>query len=161
MATCVAWQTPAGARPNRRRAAVLCDQDAAGWLLECVGDHGPREMTVRNFGSDRTRLTGPPSSRPVVASCGSGAFSYVGLSYRGATEATARAAEAAAILNGAWGTGRSVQTPEDFCRCSLCSPQRFLRDSVVSKARVRAGKEPDPKTRKGFDGEGRAPSSKQ
>src|SRR5512141_2633770 len=75
MATCVARHTPAGARPNRRRAAVLCDQDAAGWLLECVGDHGPREMTVRNFGSDRTRLTGPPSSRPVVASCGGGAIS--------------------------------------------------------------------------------------
>src|SRR5512133_1295685 len=73
MATCVAWQTPAGARPNRRRAAVLCDQDAAGWLLERTGDRARREMTVRNFGSDRTRLIGRPSSRPVVASGCNGA----------------------------------------------------------------------------------------
>src|SRR3989304_7912821 len=74
MATCVARQTPAGARPNRLRAAVLCDQDAAGWLLEWTGDRSPREMTVRNFGSDRTRLIGRSTSRPVVASGCSGAL---------------------------------------------------------------------------------------
>lgn len=48
MATRVARQTPAGARPNRRREAVLFDKDVAGWPLEGVGDHVPREMTVRN-----------------------------------------------------------------------------------------------------------------
>ena len=34
-------------------------------------------MTVRNFGSDRTRLTGRPTSHPVVASCGGGVSAFV------------------------------------------------------------------------------------
>ena len=33
------------------------DEDAAGRLLEGVGDRAPREMTVRMATSDRTRLT--------------------------------------------------------------------------------------------------------
>lgn len=49
MVTRVARQTPAGARPNRRREAVLFDKDAAGRLLEGAGDRAPREMTVRGF----------------------------------------------------------------------------------------------------------------
>ena len=59
MATRTARQTPAGARPNRRREAVLFDRDAAGRLLENAGDRIPREMTVRSLlRFDRTRLTG-------------------------------------------------------------------------------------------------------
>ena len=34
------------------------DEDAAGRLLEGVGDHAPRGMTVRAVTLDRTRLTG-------------------------------------------------------------------------------------------------------
>ena len=49
MVTRTARQTPVGARPNKRREAVLFVQDAAGRLLEGVGDHAPREMTVRSF----------------------------------------------------------------------------------------------------------------
>jgi hypothetical protein len=47
--TRVARQTPAGARPNRRREAVLFDEDVAGRPLEGVGDGARREMTVRSF----------------------------------------------------------------------------------------------------------------
>src|ERR1019366_1525297 len=49
VATRTARQTPAGARPNRRREAVLFDRDAAGRPLESAGDRIPREMTVRSF----------------------------------------------------------------------------------------------------------------
>lgn len=49
MATRTARQTPVGARPNKRREAVLFDQDAAGRLLEGMGDHAPRGMTIRSF----------------------------------------------------------------------------------------------------------------
>jgi hypothetical protein len=44
--TPVARQTPVGARPNRQRGTARPDQDAAGRLLESVGDRAPREMTV-------------------------------------------------------------------------------------------------------------------
>ena len=59
MVTQVARQTPAGARPNKRREAVLFDQDAAGRLLEDAGDCVRREMTVR---SDLLRQN--PAYRP-------------------------------------------------------------------------------------------------
>jgi hypothetical protein len=49
VATRVARQTPAGARPNRRREAVLFDEDAAGRPLEGAGDRSSREMTVRSL----------------------------------------------------------------------------------------------------------------
>ncbi len=49
MVTRVARQTPVGARPNKRREAVLLDQDAAGRPLENAGDCVPREMTVRSL----------------------------------------------------------------------------------------------------------------
>lgn len=45
----MARQTPVGARPNKRREAVLFEQDAAGRLLEGVGDYAPREMIIRSF----------------------------------------------------------------------------------------------------------------
>src|ERR1700719_991330 len=45
----MARQTPAGARPNRRREAVLFDEHAAGRPLESAGDRTPREMTVRSL----------------------------------------------------------------------------------------------------------------
>jgi len=48
--TRAARQTPAGARPNRRRAAVLCDRDAAGWLLERAGDRTPRVFCLQGDG---------------------------------------------------------------------------------------------------------------
>ena len=56
--TPVAWQTPAGARPNRQRGTARLDQDAAGRLLEGVGDHAPREMAITRSHSYRTRLIG-------------------------------------------------------------------------------------------------------
>jgi len=40
----VAWQTPVGARPNRQRGTARPGQDAAGRLLESVGDRAPRGM---------------------------------------------------------------------------------------------------------------------
>ncbi len=58
----MAWQTPAGARPNRRREAVLFDRDAAGRLLENAGDRIPREMTVRSSLNGRLRQN--PAYRP-------------------------------------------------------------------------------------------------
>src|SRR4029077_10810001 len=45
----MARQTTAGARPNRRREAVLFDEHAAGRPLESAGDRTPREMTVRSL----------------------------------------------------------------------------------------------------------------
>ncbi len=59
MVTRVARQTPAGARPNRRREAVLFDEDAAGRPLEGAGDRVPREMTVRG-----STLLQNPAYRP-------------------------------------------------------------------------------------------------
>ena len=59
--TGAAWQTPVGARPNKQREAVHLEQDAAGRLLEGVGNHVRRGMTVRTPAyrlSDRTRLIG-------------------------------------------------------------------------------------------------------
>ena len=48
MVTRTARQAPVGAKPNRRREAVLFDQDAAGRLLEGAGDRVPREMIIRS-----------------------------------------------------------------------------------------------------------------
>ncbi len=58
----MAWQTPVGARSNRRRETVLLGKNAAGWLLEGAGDSAPRGMIVQIERSDRTRLTGQRAS---------------------------------------------------------------------------------------------------
>lgn len=59
MVTRAARQTPVGARPNKRREAVLFDQDAAGRLLEGAGDRVPREMIIRS-----SSLRQNPAYRP-------------------------------------------------------------------------------------------------
>jgi len=142
MATCVARQTPAGARPNRRRAAVLSDQDAAGWLLERAGDRTPSEMTVRDFGSDRTRLIGRPMSRPVVASgcngvvrCRAGFCSLSGLFQHGATENYWRATEDCHFLGERRAPRRILRGAMSFTLgfVVLRGPP-YLRTSVLKKA---------------------------
>jgi hypothetical protein len=47
MATCAAWQTPAGSKAKYAARGVHLDQDTAGRLLENMGDHVRREMIVR------------------------------------------------------------------------------------------------------------------
>lgn len=66
MVTRVAWQTPAGARPNRRREAVLFDEDAAGRPLEGVGDCARREMTVRSSPLRQNPAYRPGDSHPLL-----------------------------------------------------------------------------------------------
>src|ERR1019366_7354992 len=73
VATRTARQTPAGARPNRRREAVLFDRDAAGRPLESAGDRIPREMTVRSCllrqnPAYRPRESSPFTMRPMLRS---------------------------------------------------------------------------------------------
>ena len=65
MVTRVARQTPAGARPNKRRGAVLFDKDAAGRLLEGAGDCVRREMTVRSSSLRQNPAYRPGGSHPL------------------------------------------------------------------------------------------------
>jgi hypothetical protein len=65
--TQAAGQTPARARPNRRRGAVLSDQDAAGRPLEDAGDGVPREMTVRSLVLLQNPAYRPGGSRTLQA----------------------------------------------------------------------------------------------
>ena len=64
--TRTARQTPVGARPNRRREAVLFDKDAAGRLLEGAGDRVPREMTIRSTLLRQNPAYRPGNSLPLV-----------------------------------------------------------------------------------------------
>lgn len=61
----MARQTPVGARPNRRRGAVLFDQDAAGRLLEGAGDRVPREMIIRSNTLRQNPAYRPGNSRSI------------------------------------------------------------------------------------------------
>ena len=67
MVTRVARQTPAGARPNKRREAVLFDKDVAGRPLEGAGDRAPREMTVRSKVLRQNPAYRPGISRSLAA----------------------------------------------------------------------------------------------
>ena len=119
METRTARQTPAGARPNKRRAAVLCDTDAAGRPLEGTSDRTPREMTVRSFlrrGSDKTRLIGRGILSPMrdrvpvfLGSCVMlavltlGACQPASVQRRGVPKASAASAEGQlGALRGSW-----------------------------------------------------------
>jgi len=65
MATCAAWQTPAGSKAKYAARGVHLDQDTAGRLLESMGDHARREMIVRI-----TRVTRQnPAYRPFADDC--------------------------------------------------------------------------------------------
>ena len=62
MATWAARQTPAESKAKYAARDVYLDQDAAGRLLESMGDYARREMIVRNTHVDRQN----PAYRPIA-----------------------------------------------------------------------------------------------
>jgi len=62
MATRAARQTPAESKAKYAARDVYLDKDAAGRLLESMGDYARREMTVRHTQVYRQN----PAYRPIV-----------------------------------------------------------------------------------------------
>src|SRR6478609_5009581 len=56
--TRLAWQTPPGARPNRKQSRSGSLR-LPGRLLEAASNRRPRGMVIGRFGDNRTRLRGP------------------------------------------------------------------------------------------------------
>src|SRR5690606_6842288 len=91
-----AWQTPPGARPDRGRVARAM---IPGWLLEPVGNGGPRGMATTGIAGTELGLPGTPAEDAILGGAPALPLSTLSVECRWAT-AGARGPAAAGTRSG-------------------------------------------------------------